>query len=125
MPKTKKQKTRVQQFSNGDLVDVSHYAKRHGIKYPVAVTKCVWYGYINPPEFLGSTLKENRILSMFRRLRVAMCNKDENNSENLNQVKFDVISECGLFTTKTCFIAECEPDDSGSPCITISDDWSI
>lgn len=125
MSKTKKQKTRAQQLEDGDLVDVSFYARQHGFKYPTAVTRQIWYGYCVLPEFLGTNTKELRIKTIFRSLRDAMWKKDETDSKNLNRVEFNIMSECGSFTFKTGMIAECMSDDFGKPCITISDDWNI
>jgi len=42
--------TREQAIEDGVLVDVSEVAKEAGIRYPVAVTRALWDGYIVPPE---------------------------------------------------------------------------
>ncbi len=44
--------TRAQAIEDGVLVDVSDVAKEAGIRYPVAVTRVLWDGYIVPPEKL-------------------------------------------------------------------------
>jgi hypothetical protein len=40
--------SRAQAIEDGYLVDVSEVAKEAGIKFPVAVTRTVWEGYITP-----------------------------------------------------------------------------
>ncbi len=42
--------TREQAIEDGVLVDVSTLAKEAGLRYPVAVTRNVWDGYIVPDE---------------------------------------------------------------------------
>jgi len=42
--------TRAQAIEDGYLVDVTETASEAGIKYPVAVTRTVWDGYITPDK---------------------------------------------------------------------------
>ncbi len=42
--------TRAQAIADGMLIDVSETAQEAGIKYPVALTKALWYDLIVPSE---------------------------------------------------------------------------
>ena len=42
--------SRADAISDGFLVDVSQMAKEAGFRYPVAVTRTVWDGYVVPDE---------------------------------------------------------------------------
>lgn len=44
------QYSRAQCIEDGQLIDVTNWAKRAGMKFPVAVTHAVWHGIIEPDE---------------------------------------------------------------------------
>lgn len=44
--------TREEAIKDGVLIDVSKMAREAGIKYPVAVTRTVWYGIVTPADIL-------------------------------------------------------------------------
>lgn len=49
--------TRTQALEDGYLVDVSQTAREAGIRFPVAVTRTVWDGYIDREEIPGQDCK--------------------------------------------------------------------
>lgn len=40
--------SRAQALADGDLIDVSNVARKYGFIYPMAVTKTVWEGFVEP-----------------------------------------------------------------------------
>jgi hypothetical protein len=53
------QYSRAQCIKDGQLIDVTNWAKRSGMKFPVAVTRAVWFGIIEPDEDTTAVTPKN------------------------------------------------------------------
>ena len=42
--------TRAQAIQDGELIDVTETAKEAGFRYPVAITRNLWYSHVEPNE---------------------------------------------------------------------------
>jgi len=110
--------TRQQALEDGVLIDVSNMAKEAGYKYPVAVTRTVWYEIITPTEATreNGQSEEGRAWDILNILRFAIARK----SVNSTTVSFPVRIILKAKQLRTVFFkAICGPGDNGEPVITI------
>jgi hypothetical protein len=107
--------TRKQAIEDGVLVDVSTVAKEAGIKYPVAVTRAVWDGIIEPDEIAKShgESERGRLWDVLWMLRTAI--------KNISGDRLDykvIATKDGRKHTRE-LKATCGPGDTPEPVITI------
>ena len=107
--------SRAQAIEDGVLIDVSEVAKEAGIKFPVAVTRTVWDGYIVPDpraEKYGQS-ESGRLWDVLNLLRHAA---RRGGSELIFAVYFIMKErQKRLVTLK----AVCGPGDEAEPVITV------
>jgi hypothetical protein len=107
--------TRADALADGTLVDVSETAREAGIRFPVAITRTVWDGYVTPDPRsvrLGQS-EAGRLWDVLWMLRVEM---RRGGTEILYRVCFIMKErQRRLVTLK----AVCGPGDDGEPVITI------
>jgi hypothetical protein len=102
--------TRAQALADGELVDVSEMARQAGIKYPTAVTRSLWAGYIKPEGRKDVDWKGRLwdVLFLF-----AMYAKRA--PPNQNRIRF----KCKLGNRTPIIVAHVGGGDKGEPVITI------
>jgi len=106
--------TRADALADGELVDVSPMAQEMGIRYPVAVTRAVWEGYVTPPKSAEGQSLEGRLWDILWMFRLAA--KRAAGSEVLFQVALVLKRTKAQLVT---FKAVCGPGDDGEPVLTI------
>jgi hypothetical protein len=110
--------TRKQALEDGVLVDLADWAKETGFRIPVACTRAVWDGYLQPPkgtEQLGQSLR-GRAHDLLWMLYVAI-RKASGSSEYLS---FEVIFLNRRKQQETITLkAICGPGDEAEPVITV------
>ena len=109
--------TRAQAIEDGVLVDVSETAREEGIKFPVAITRRLWDGYITPdPRSVswGQSI-EGRLWDVLWMFRCAIGRSNCN-----SRVNFKVIFVMKEAQRRTIpMYALCGPGDDAEPVITI------
>jgi hypothetical protein len=107
--------SRAQAIEDGYLVDVSEVAKEAGIKFPVAVTRTVWDGYITP-DTRAEKLGQSESGRLWDTLWMLRCNLKRGGSEIRYQLYYIMKErQKRLVTLK----AVCGPGDDAEPVITI------
>ena len=101
--------TRAQALADGVLVDLSEWARRHGIRYPTACTARV-QGLIEAIEDPHPTLRPIQVLGRTDALLVAMLAAIRQ-ARGTDRVYFEALSER--------LYAMCGPGDTAAPVITI------
>ncbi|MED0738793.1 DUF6573 family protein [Aneurinibacillus thermoaerophilus] len=105
--------TRSDAIADGTLIDVSNMAKEAGFRFPVAITRTVWEGYIVPDkqaEANGES-QEGRLWDTLFMLHVEIKRSKSNGS----QIFFSLYYGKELITLK----AVVGPGDFMEPVITI------
>ncbi len=109
--------SRAQAIEDGVLVDVSAVAKEAGIKFPVAVTRTLWDGYIEPSKHdkqkWGQDL-QGRLWDTVWMLKCAIDRSDDG-STILYSLRYRLNGQLSRVMLK----AVCGPGDDGNPVITI------
>lgn len=110
--------TRKQALDDGVLVDLTDWAKETGFRIPVACTRAVWDGYLDPPEelkALGQSLR-GRAHDLLWMLYVAI-RKAPSSSDF---IAFEVIFLNRQKKQETVTLkAVCGPGDQAEPVITV------
>ncbi|MFN3166394.1 MAG: DUF6573 family protein [Phycisphaeraceae bacterium] len=110
--------TRKQALEDGVLVDLTDWAKETGFRVPVACTRAVWDGYLQPPkgtEQLGQSVR-GRSHDLLWMLYVAI-RKAPGSSEYLS---FEVIFLNRRKQQETITLkAICGPGDEAEPVMTV------
>lgn len=107
--------TRAEALDDGILVDAGKLAKEAGFVYPVAVTRMVWDGYIDPGTMgLGQSV-DGRLWDTLQLLRHAI--KAAPVGENT--MRFRVTYVMGAQSRLVELKAVCGPGDQGEPVITV------
>lgn len=110
--------TRQQALDDGVLVDLTEWAKETGFRIPVACSRALWDGYLEPPkgtEELGQSLR-GRAHDLLWMLYVAI-----RKSPALNDLlHFEVIFLNRRKQHETVRLkAVCGPGDQGEPVLTV------
>ena len=110
--------TRTQALADGVLIDVSELASEAGFKLPVAVSDCLYHGYLTPSLELakeGQSLN-GRLWDTLSVLRYAI-----KAASSTDRISFSVLFQMASDTEPepVDLLAVCGPDDSGFPVITI------
>ena len=107
--------SRRQALDDGLLVDASHVACEAGIRYPVALTRCVFERCVTvPPGVPGQDL-EGRLWDVVWMLSCAIRQKPGG-----REIRFGVFVKNDLQAARRVELkAVCGPDDDLSPCITV------
>lgn len=113
--------TRAQAIEDGILVDVTETAKEAGIRFPTAITRALWNGYIEPAELLkdqGQSV-QGRLWDVLFLFTLAAKTSPKGCSELFYKVNFlmDHGNSCKLETVT--IKALCGPGDDSAPCITL------
>lgn len=109
--------SRKQAIEDGYLVDVSHVAKEAGIKFPVALTRTVWDGYVEPSEEskkYGQSVN-GRLWDTVWMLRHAIRSNGPSSTIHYSLIYIMKANQRRRITLK----ALCHPGDDGAPVITI------
>ena len=109
--------SRAQAIGDGVLVDVTETAKEAGFKYPVALTRTIWNGYVEVPAGVEGQDEAGRLWDILFMLRLAARRGDAGSVilfrlhvRNDNRDRTPPLVELK---------AVCGPNDDGSPCITV------
>lgn len=107
--------TRKQAIEDGVLVDVSRFAQDAGISFPVAMTRAIWCGYVEPPKSLeGIQDWEGRLWDVLNCLRQAA------SKTSGDTIKFLVSFQMKQGVSEDVVLkALCGPGDNSSPVITV------
>ena len=110
--------TRRQAIEDGVLIDVTPTAREAAFRYPVAITRAVWDGFLAPDDEsrgLGQS-ETGRLWDVLTMLRVAI----RQSTGPAHTLEFPVVFVHHETTRRTVTLkAVCGPDDDLSPCITI------
>ncbi len=108
--------TRAQAIADGVLFDVTKTAKELGLRFPVALTSNVWYGYIVPrePSNLHCQSIEGRLRDTLYLFHYAA--REHEGDTLIYEVPFVMK---GRAQKMVKLKAVCGPGDSGEPVITI------
>ena len=107
--------SRAEAIEDGYLVDVSNVAKEAGIKFPVAVTRALWDGYIIPDP-RAERLGQSETGRLWDTLWMLRCNL-KRGGKTIQYQLYYIMKERQkrLITLKTV----CGPGDDAEPVITI------
>ena len=121
--------TRAQAIEDGDLVDLTEWAKKTGFRIPVACTSAVWHRYITPPagtRELGQS-ERGRGHDVLWMLFVAIQRQSAHKLEEGNgharsddRLFYKVLFLQALNLHETVKLKSiCGPGDNGEPVLTI------
>jgi hypothetical protein len=108
---------RAEMLEHGDLVDVSGTAKEAGFRFPVAMTRFVWDGYVVPSELDKTSWCQDvdgRLWDTISMLLVAI-----RSGQRGARVDFQVLYRMNGFMQHVKLKAVIGPGDQGEPVITI------
>jgi hypothetical protein len=108
--------TRAEAIEDGELVDVSSTAVEVGIKFPVAVTRAVWVGVVEPDEFAqkhGESIR-GRLWDVICMLKQAIVAQGGSSTSN-----YRLIATKGGRKHTVELKSVCGPGDTPEPVITI------
>jgi hypothetical protein len=109
--------SRAQAIDDGVLVDVTETAKEAGFKYPVALTRTVWNGYVEVPAGVEGQDEAGRLWDILFMLRLAARRGD---ADSVILFQLHVRNDNRDRTPPLVELkAVCGPNDDGSPCITV------
>ena len=106
--------TRVDALRDGELVDVSTMAAEMGYRVPVAVTRAVWVGVVEPDETPGQSV-EGRLWDVLWMLHYAIRTGPRSGSV----VRFELYALIGGVTRLVTLKAVMGPGDAGEPVLTV------
>lgn len=102
-------------MEDGQLIDVSEWAKETGFRFPVAVTVGVW-AYVQPPDGQAGQDVRGRAHDVLWMLLVAI----KKANEQADLITYQVIFQQSPNTKETVDLwSLCGPGDAGEPVITI------
>lgn len=107
--------SRKQALADGVLVDVSEMATEAGIRYPTAVTRAVWNGFVEVPEAVPWQDAKGRLWDILWMFRCRVAQGDCGEEVRFELIVQNVPGEPQPVTLK----AVCGPGDEGEPVITI------
>ena len=110
--------TRAEAIKDGELIDVTETAKEAGFRYPVAITRNLWYSHVEPNEKAKSYGQDvqGRLWDVLWMLRVAIRTRV---GEHIN---YQVIFQNGPGNRNRHTVtlwSICGPGDDREPVITI------
>ena len=106
--------TRKQALEDGVLVDISQLASEAGFRYPVAVSRALWEGYIRPPAEGPEQSDTGKLWDVLNVLLWQI-----RRSESTERLTFQVLFRMGSRTVTADLISVCGPGDEMEPVITI------
>ena len=108
--------SRAQAIEDGVLVEVTETAKEAGIRFPTALTRAVWYRFVEVPPGLACQDEKGRLWDILwmLRCRIAAARPNESQMQFQLYVRNDRLPP-KLVTLK----AHCGPGDTPDPVITI------
>jgi hypothetical protein len=106
--------TRADALRDGVLVDVTETAREMGYRVPVAVTRAVWVGVVEPDETPGQSV-EGRLWDVLWMLHYAIKTRPRAGS----LVRYQLYATIGGFSRLVTLKAVIGPGDEGEPVITI------
>ena len=111
--------TRAQAIEDGDLVDLSEWAKETGFTIPVACTSAVWRKYVEPPPVTKQLGQSERgrahdlLWMLYNKIRSSV-------KSDGDYLLFDVIFLQAPQKQETVKLkAVCGPGDQGAPVLTV------
>ena len=106
--------TRADALRDGVLVDVTETAREMGYRVPVAVTRAVWVGVVEPDDTPGQSV-EGRLWDVLWMLHYAIKTRPRAGS----LVRYQLYATIGGFSRLVTLKAVIGPGDEGEPVITI------
>jgi len=106
--------TRADALRDGELVDVSTTAAEMGYRVPVAVTRAVWVGVVEPDETPGQSV-DGRLWDVLWMLHYAI----RTGPQSASWVRFQLYTLLGGVSRLLTLKAGIGPGDEGEPVITI------
>jgi hypothetical protein len=109
--------TRRQAIEDGVLVDVTETAKEAGFRFPVALTRAVFDGFVTVPDGVVAQDEAGRLWDV-----LSMCSLAVRRSGSGREISFSlhVRNDNRRGTPPLVQLkAVCGPDDDASPCITV------
>lgn len=114
--------TRAELIANGDLVDLTEFAKEMGFKYPVAVTRAVWIDCIEWTEHDRKDAyqdQQGRLHDLLWMLRAAIAHAPDN-TDTVNVLLYRVPRDGTDARPSRCWLKSvCGPGDNAEPVITV------
>jgi hypothetical protein len=107
--------TRAQALADGVLVDAGKLGREAGFTFPVAFTRTVWDGFIDPGDMGHGQSIDGRLWDTLQCLRRAI--KAAPVGENT--MRFRCIYIMGAESRLVTLKAVCGPGDKGEPVITV------
>ncbi len=106
--------TRADALRDGELVDVSTMAAEMGYRVPVAVTRAVWVGVVEPDETPGQSV-EGRLWDVLWMLHYEIARAPRAGSS----IRFKLYALIGGVSRLLTLRAVIGPGDAGEPVITV------
>ena len=106
--------TRADALRDGELIDVSTMAAEMGYRVPVAVTRTVWFGVVEPDETPGQSV-EGRLEDVLRMLHYAI----RTGPQSTSWVRFQLYALIGGVSRLLTLKAVMGPGDAGEPVLTV------
>lgn len=106
--------TRADALRDGEMVDVTEMAREIGYRVPVAVTRAVWVGVVEPDDTPGQSV-EGRLWDVLWMLHYAIAKAPRAGSVIRFQLYATIGCESRLLTLK----AVIGPGDGGEPVLTV------
>jgi hypothetical protein len=120
-------RTRKDRLAQGNIIDVSTYARPVGFVIPVALSRSVWLALVDGGEgwsFMESSsrAKDRRILEILIEAVRAVRGAEDSETARFSLFRFSSKQErkvSGKIAIKNDLLVRCEPADDESPAITI------
>ena len=106
--------TRTDALRDGELVDVSTTAAEMGYRIPVAVTRAIWVGVVEPDETPGQSV-EGRLWDVLWMLHYAIKTGPRFGAS----IRFELYALIGGVSKLLTLKAVMGPGDEGEPVLTI------
>jgi hypothetical protein len=107
--------SRADALADGSLIDVTPTAQEAGIRYPTALTRAVWEGFVRIHEGVHGQDERGRLWDILWVLRW-----HATRSSGGDTIRFYLHVRTDDRTTKRFLLKDvCGPADDGSPCITV------
>ena len=106
--------TRADALRNGELIDVTATAAEMGYRVPVAVTRAVWVGVVEPDDTPGQSI-EGRLWDVLWMLHYAIKTGPGSGST----IRFQLYALIGGVSRLVTLKAVMGPGDEGEPVLTV------
>ncbi|MCA9262586.1 MAG: hypothetical protein KDA60_02010 [Planctomycetales bacterium] len=110
--------TRADAIRDGELVDVSCAAREAGIRYPVALTRAVYWNHVDVPDGVVGQDEAGRLWDILWMCRVHI---QRNPGPLADEIRFRLsVQNNKRRSTRVELKCICHPGDNGEPVLTIS-----